>query len=75
MTSQQAFAQGARCGHLEGQGRAGEYVIGEEVQLSWDAADNQGLSDPYIALMWEAGYQYGYLRAAEGESLPEEMRQ
>jgi hypothetical protein len=62
------FAQGARCGHLEGKGRAGQYVIGEEIRLAEEATDAQGLPRA-AAREWCAGYTHGYRRAAEGSEL------
>lgn len=64
------FCQGARCGHLEGAHRAGQYVIGEEYLPSEEAAEAQGLQGNQVA-WWAAGYRYGYKLRAEGESLPE----
>jgi hypothetical protein len=64
------FAQGARCGAIEGKGRAGQYVIGEETELSWEAADaNTAGKDRVFNCAWSAGYRYGYLRAAEGSTV------
>lgn len=74
------FAQGARCGHIEGRGRADQYIIGEEIDLSWEAADNQdlsqrgGASGPSQCHAWAKGYQYGYRLAAEGSELPSELK-
>lgn len=73
MNMLEAFAQGARCGHIEGKGRAGQYVIGEEEILSWDAAKAQGLGFP-LEGAWSRGYMYGYCRAAEGSALPSDAR-
>lgn len=69
-----AFAQGARCGHLEGRGRAGSYVLGEEVPLSWDAADAQELESEPLVHLWAQGYRHGYRLAAEGSELEEYCR-
>lgn len=67
------FAQGARCGHLEGKNRAGQYVTGEEVTLSWEAADARNISKyggvTASSHAWAEGYQHGYLLAAEGSEL------
>jgi hypothetical protein len=65
------FAQGARCGHIEGRNRAGSYVIGEEIDLAWEAADNQPLTEYGLKLAWASGYRLGYLLAAEGSPLPD----
>lgn len=74
MNNEEAFSQGARCGHIEGKGRAGSYIIGEEIVLSWEAADNQGVA--VLAFgnrdAWTRGYQHGYKLAAEGSPLEEE---
>lgn len=65
------FAQGARCGHLEGKGRAGSYVIGEEGPLSYEAADAQTTLFAHAdgRERWAAGYRHGYKLAAEGSEL------
>jgi hypothetical protein len=68
------FAQGARCGHLEGKGRAGQYVIGEEIRLAEEATDAQGLPRA-AAREWCAGYTHGYRRAAEGSELERDYRE
>ena len=68
------FCQGARCGHIEGKGRAGAYVIGEEEETSYQAAEANVADEPnryYIA--WAKGYSYGYQLAAEGSGLPTEV--
>lgn len=65
------YCQGARCGHIEGKGRAGDYVIGEELELSEEAAANQSYYDMGQRDWWAAGYRRGYRLAAEGEPLPE----
>lgn len=67
------YAQGARCGHLEGSDRVGQYVIGEEVFASWVAADAQGY-DVKSAKEWAAGYQCGYRLAIEDNDLPGILR-
>lgn len=69
MTSDQAFAQGARCGHLEGKDRVGQYVSGEEFDLSRIATEVQGLPTGALYDAWAAGYRHGYTRAASGEAL------
>lgn len=67
------FAQGARCGHLEGKDRAGSYVIGEEHDLSWEAAcANRETTEERER--WAMGYRYGYRLAASGDALPESLR-
>ena len=68
----ESFAQGARCGHIEGKGRAGQYVIGEEIPLAEEATDAQGLSRGE-SRDWAAGYVHGYRLAAEGSPLDEEL--
>lgn len=73
MTNEECFAQGARCGHIEGQGRAGSYVMEEEVELSWQAAENQSLNKPQT-MHWAHGYQYGYRLAAEGAPLDDNLK-
>lgn len=68
------FAQGARCGHLEGKGRAGSYVTGEEEFLSYEAASVNVPNEAYRYLIaWAKGYQYGYHLAVEGSKLPSEV--
>lgn len=73
MDRTQTFAQGARCGHVEGKGRAGQYLTGEEIEASWDAAVEQKLP-PVQSADWERGYRHGYLLAAEGSDLEPELR-
>jgi len=73
MNANEAFAQGARCGHIEGRGRAGQYIIGEEIELSYEAACNQGLIGS-LTVQWARGYRMGYKLAVEGSELPEECR-
>jgi hypothetical protein len=65
------YAQGARCGHIEGKGRAGLYVLGEEWDPSVDAAriNADGLLEQTA---WAAGYRHGYRLAAAGEELEPE---
>lgn len=67
------FAQGARCGHLEGKGRAGMYVLQEEYDLAHEAARNQNLASFTATNQWEAGYRHGYCKAAEGSELESEL--
>ena len=74
-TIEEAFAQGARCGHLEGKDRVGVYVLDEEVLASEGIADDQGLPSEEMRLAWRGGYQLGYKLAACGEALPEEYRE
>ncbi len=82
MTTEEAFAQGARCGHGDGWGRCGSYVVCEEVELSREAFANGFTSDPsdpetsqeMIRLAWLGGYQFGYRHAAEGALLPREYQ-
>lgn len=68
------FAQGARCGHLEGNGRAGSYTKGEETMLSYEAASVNVPNEAYRYLVaWAMGYEYGYRLAVEGSKLPSEV--
>lgn len=72
MNEQEAFIEGASIGHIDGQGRAGQYVIGEEVEFAWDACVAQHLplgTSARVARSWERGYQHGYRLAAEGSPL------
>jgi hypothetical protein len=66
------FAQGARCGHLEGKGRAGNYTIDEEFEPS-EVAANVNTSTARDANQWAAGYRHGYKLACEGEALESEL--
>lgn len=71
----EAFKQGARCGHIDGQDRAAAYVIAEEELLSEEAFANGFSPDPDTASaevrdMWMIGYQRGYRLAAQGDKLP-----
>ncbi len=72
MTTDQTFAQGARCGHIEGKGRVGQYVSGEESELSWAAAD-ENTTSYRAANQWAAGYRHGYVRGASGDPLEAEL--
>ena len=74
MTTDQAFAQGARCGHLEGKDRVGVYVHGEEFEASEIATQAQNLPTSQLDNMWSAGYRHGYCKAAQGEALEAELR-
>lgn len=70
MTDTEAYAQGARCGHIEGKNRVGQYVLDEEYLPSWEAAENQGLHSSVTVEVWARGYRFGYKLAAEGNPLP-----
>jgi hypothetical protein len=74
MNEQQAYQKGSRCGYIEGRHRAGSYVIGEEYELSWESADNQGFLSQILVTAWARGYRKGYLLAAEGSELPKECQ-
>ena len=81
MNTTEAFAEGAKIGHAEGQGRAGQYIIAEEYSLSWDAVDRHAPipsdnSEGYgrCLFAWIKGYQAGYKLAAEGSPLTLEDR-
>jgi hypothetical protein len=75
MNNSRDYAQGARCGHIDGKARTGQYVIGEEIAPSWEASENQAI---YLGVRethpriddWAKGYRYGYRRGAEGSALP-----
>lgn len=66
--------QGARCGHIDGKARCGAYVLGEELDPSFEAAaiNASGKDDRY---WWARGYREGYRLGAEGEPLPVEVEQ
>ena len=68
------FCQGARCGHLEGKGRTGSYVIGEEETQAYEAASANvpDQANRYL-IAWAKGYSYGYRLAAEGSELPKNV--
>lgn len=74
MNEKEAFAQGARCGHIEGKGRAGQYIIGEEEMLALDAVKAQRLYSSKLIAKWAAGYRLGYKLAAEGSELPKQYK-
>jgi hypothetical protein len=65
------FAQGYRCGHLEGKARVGAYVIGEELPLAWEAAEYQNLACLNYERDWATGYAIGYRTGASGEPCPD----
>lgn len=74
------MCQGMRCGHLEGSSRVGSYVQGEEC-MQLDAGEIErgeaGYGKPLTpmqALAWINGYEYGYKLGAEGETLPDSVR-
>lgn len=73
MTTDQAFAQGARCGYLEGKDRAGVYVIGEEFEASDIATQAQELPTFLLDNAWAAGYRHGYMLGASGDPLEAEF--
>lgn len=65
------YAQGFRCGHIEGKPRCGCYVTGEEQLDSFYAADNQtNIRNEYERQEWAQGYRHGYRLAAQGDELP-----
>lgn len=64
----EALSQGFRCGHIDGQGRAGAYVTGEEVDLADEAYEAARSDEPSIP--WREGYRAGYRAAAEGLPVP-----
>ena len=66
-----SFCQGARCGHLEGKDRVGQFVMGEEQELSQMAAMVNSAYD--LDGLWACGYRYGYRLGAEGEELPDSI--
>lgn len=70
--SDRLFAQGARCGHIDGKRRVGQYVIDEEIEVSWDAAEINTSTFP-DANQWSAGYRHGYKLGAEGGALEPEL--
>ena len=67
------FAQGARCGHIDGKRRCGQYVIGEEYAVTKEDL-NQG---PRYSMAdmeyWADGYYSGYRVGADGEELPADI--
>ncbi len=69
MNSDDLFAQGARCGHVDGSRRVGAYVLHEEVEACEVAVEAQGLATLQAASAWGAGYRHGYLLGAEGSAL------
>lgn len=80
MTPDQAIDAGYKDGHAAGSGRAGQYVVHEEFDLSVQAADVFVERDDVKASEWAAGvlwtryvngYIAGYRLGAEGEPLPE----
>ena len=73
MNSDQLFAQGARCGHVEGKGRAGAYVLHEEFEACEMAVEAQSLASVQAENAWGAGYRHGYVLGAEGSALEKEL--
>jgi hypothetical protein len=68
------YSDGVRIGWTDGKLYCQGYTIGEEFVLADEAAADKGLSGA-ARQYWEAGYHYGYRRAAAGETLgPEHTR-
>ncbi len=65
----EVFEHGAQIGYAAGKGRADQYIIQEEVTLSWDARLEWKLVNMTQATEWEYGFQHGYKLAAEGSEL------
>lgn len=61
---------GMKCGHTAGAGRAGQYTIGEEEELSYETGGQMGLP-PDDRSDFARGFRVGYLLAAEGSEIPE----
>lgn len=72
----EAFAQGARCGHICGRDRCGSYVLGEEYEVAYDVEyeGNTEYRDSAERVAWREGYRRGYCLGAEGEPLPVEYQ-
>ena len=68
MNRAEAFAKGAREGHKEGQHRAGQYILGEDLLAAWEASDAHGYMRN-TAHAFEQGFCYGYRLACEGAEL------
>ena len=73
MNSDQLVAQGARCGHVEGKGRVGMYMVDEEFEACDVAVKAQRLASVQAENTWAAGYRHGYLLGAEGSALEMEF--
>lgn len=67
------FAQGARCGHIDGKERCGSYVLGEEFFDSLGAATIQGFNHDGQTRAWALGYEAGYRVGANGEQLDSDI--
>lgn len=65
------WAQGARCGHIDGKARCGAYVVGEEfaVEVTIDPA----WRNRFERTCFEGGYCDGYRVGASGEALPDSV--
>ncbi len=66
------FSQGARRGHLDGQARVGQYVMGEEYLPSIEAAADarSDYRHKVETFAFADGYRTGYRIAAGGSFLP-----
>ena len=69
MNSDDLFAHGARCGHVEGSRRVGAYGLHEEFEACEVAVEAYGLATHQAENAWGAGYRHGYLLGAEGCAL------
>ena len=65
------YALGARAGHADGKLRVGAYVAGEEDLRAEDCASELKSFSVREKYWYLKGYEYGYVRGASGEVLPE----
>jgi len=75
LRSQGLYAQGARCGHIDGKARCGVYVLAEEYDASDVAAVNARTDyrSERERLTWTRGYREGYRLGAAGYALAAEV--
>lgn len=66
-------AQGMRCGHIDGKGRVGVYIMGEEFLVERREL-RQGLANLAGEDAWADGYYAGYRWGAEGKELPDAIK-
>ncbi len=71
MTTDFAFSQGARCGHIEGNSHDACLKSAQEIrELGFEAAQNQELGSLDATLAWAHGYIAGFNLRADGIDLP-----
>ena len=73
LTTEEVFAQAARCGHIDGKARGTLYVKDEEVQIARESAVSN-THDSVGQESWYAGYSHGYRLGVQGKPLEGNLR-